>query len=354
MGNLRQLELWFNWERTGDNSGAQCAAVWKEVMLSIDWSDMSCCCDQPITLFRWTVEGVLQISIDGGETYTDAPEQDPRNNSPVYPPVEGASSDEKSCIAATGMSLLIEEQVVGNLTDDMSRYTLGQLIHDWVTTLVETSNPFEALINIATNQIFALLISAVRAALTTEVYHTLTCIFLVNMASDLSFDSVAWEAVRSAILSGITGIAGVFLEHLVFLLGAVGLTNLARSQAATEGDCDDCLDDKRVFVWDELAAESTEIFADEDGIYTAPSGVVASSGHYVCSIFFVEALPVPTHWKCYPITVIDNPTEFGVVQYRCSDYTPDALSSCNAQYTFHSDIAPFSITFTVGDLCGEH
>lgn len=199
-----------------------------------------CCGDEAPILFRWTVVGILEISIDNGTTWTPSPERDPRNYSPQYPPIEGADGSDKKCLAATGMSALIKEQVGDNLTDDMGRYTLGQLLTDWVKTVIETSNPFEALLTIATNQIFALVIASVRAALTTEVYHKLTCIFDCNMGDDASFTNAQWAKVRADILSKISGIAGIFLEHLVFLLGVVGLTNLARSQAATTGDCDDC------------------------------------------------------------------------------------------------------------------
>lgn len=201
---------------------------------------MPCCGGEFEIIFQWTEDGVLQQSSDGGATWEDAPQEDPRNSSTVYPPTPGEPSDDKKCIAAAGMALLVKEGVGDQLTDDMGRYTLGQLISDWVTTIIQSSNPFEALIQIVTNQIFALLISAVRAALTEEVYHTLQCIFYCNIEDDLSFTDEGWAQVRSDILDQIPGIAGVFLEHLVFLLGKVGLTNLARSQAATEGECSEC------------------------------------------------------------------------------------------------------------------
>jgi hypothetical protein len=135
---------------------------------------------------------------------------------------------------------LIKEQVGDQLTDDMGRYTLGQLVHDWITTYIDTSNPFEALITIAANQIFALVISALRTALTDDVYNDLQCIIYCHMGEGISFDDSQWTDVRTQIQSDITGIAGVFLEHLIFLLGKIGLTNLARSQASTEGDCTGC------------------------------------------------------------------------------------------------------------------
>lgn len=200
---------------------------------------MSCCSDEH-TRFRYLEDGTLQKSEDDGETWEDAPNDDPRNNSTIYPPIEGDDGNDKKCTAAEGMIALIEEQIGNNLTDEMTRYTLQQLITDWVNIFIQTSNIFTALITIATNQIFALSIAIVRPALTEEVYEQLKCIFYCHMGDDASFNNEQWEAVRAQILSDITGVAGLFLEHLVYLLGSVGLTNLARSMGAIEGDCSAC------------------------------------------------------------------------------------------------------------------
>jgi len=203
---------------------------------------MSCCGDESPVLYRYDENGNLQKSTDGGITWVDAPENDPRNYSPVFPPISGEDGDDKKCVAATGAVNLIKEQIGDQLTDDMSRYTLAQLITDWVKTMIESSNPFDALLTVITNQIFALVIATLRPALTDTVYDTLKCILYCRISDDASFTDEQWAGVRDDITSQIGGIAGVFLEHLVFLLGKVGLTNLARAAGATEGDCSDCPD----------------------------------------------------------------------------------------------------------------
>lgn len=201
---------------------------------------MSCCGDEIPVQYRYTTDGVLQRSEDGGSTWTDAPEYDPRNYSPQFPPMSGDDGDDKKCLAATGAVALIKEQVGDQLTDDMTRYTLAQLITDWVKTYLETSNPFLTLLTVIANQIFALIIAVLRPALTDAVYATLKCALYCHMGEDASFSIAQWQAVRNDITSQIGGIAGVFLEHLVYLLGAGGLTNLARAGGAASGDCFDC------------------------------------------------------------------------------------------------------------------
>ncbi len=207
----------------------------------LEYRLMNDCCEENIpTQWRYTAEGVLQQSLNGGGTWADAPMYDPRVYSVHFPPIAGADGTDKKCVAATGAALLVKEQVGDQLTDDMARYTLSQLITDWVGTMLQTSNPFEALVQVVANQIFALVIATLRPALTDTVYHLFQCALFCHMAADASFDDAQWAAVRSDITDLIGGIAGVFLEHLVYLLGTQGLTNLARSGAATTGDCSDC------------------------------------------------------------------------------------------------------------------
>jgi len=201
---------------------------------------MGCCGDEIPIQYRYTDDGVLQSSTDGGTTWTDAPNNDPRNYSTEFPPIPGVDGSDKKCAAATGAASLVKEQIGEQLTDDMGRYTLNQLISDWVGTMIDTSNPFEALVTVVANQIFALLISAVRAALTDDVYHQFQCALDCAMADDASFNNAQWTTARSDILSRIPGIAGVFLEHLVYLLGTKGTTNLCRSAPDDTGDCSDC------------------------------------------------------------------------------------------------------------------
>lgn len=202
---------------------------------------MAGCCDDNIPIqYRYTSGGVLQRSLNGGGSWTDAPEYDPRVYSPQFPPLTGDDSDGKKCVAATGAAALIKEQVGDQLTDDMSRYTLSQLIGDWVHTMIDTSNPLQALATVITNQIFALIIATLRPALTDDVYEKLKCAFYANIASDATFNDAQWAQVRSDITSKIGGIAGIFLEHLVYLLGTGGLTNLARAGGASSGDCSGC------------------------------------------------------------------------------------------------------------------
>lgn len=199
------------------------------------------CCDENIPIqYRYSDEGVLQRSVNAGGNWMDAPEFDPRVYSPQFPKPTGDDPDNVKCIAAAGAAALVKAEVGEQLTDDMTRYTLAQVITDWVKTYIASSDPFRALLTLVANQIFALIIAVLRPALTDEVYHTFQCVLFCYMADDISFDLQRWSDVRSAITDQIGGIAGIFLEHLVYLLGTTGLTNLVRAGGAADGDCSDC------------------------------------------------------------------------------------------------------------------
>jgi hypothetical protein len=207
----------------------------------LEFQIMSGCADENIPIqYRYSSAGVLQRSLNGGGTWTDAPLYDPRVNSPVFPPISGADGSDKRCAAAASAAVLIQEQVGDQLTDDMTRYTLAQLITDWTQVYIGTSNPFQALLTVIANQIFALVIATLRPALTSTVYDQLRCIIYCNMSGMASIDGTQWQQIRSDITDQIGGIAGVFLEHLVYLLGNGGMTNLVRSGAVSEATCDDC------------------------------------------------------------------------------------------------------------------
>jgi len=316
---------------------------------------MGCCGDDDL-LFRYDEDGNLESSDDGGATWSPAPQDDIRVNPKVlFPPPVVEEGEDITCQAADSAVVLIKEQIGDQLTDDMSRYTLNQLINDWTANVVGASGPFQALAVIITNQIFALLISAVRAALTSDVYDTLRCIFQSHMDSSAFFDGPAWEAVRSDILSQISGIAGVFLEHLVYLIGNGGLSNLARSGAGSPDAfcCPECtIDDWHVWNLDGVDV-GLEIARGPNWI-TVQSVLHPDFGGSIGQIVITTG---DSAICCSPLSIEENHGETSEVQLRqavCGaaiwpaatgvDFVDD--SSCTLYAFKTTGAAPFQIKFT--------
>lgn len=316
---------------------------------------MTCCGNETPIQYRYTSEGVLQKSTDGGETWEDAPQDDVRNNSTKFPPMEGEDGTDKKCLAATGAAALLKEQVGDQLTDDMGRYTLSQLITDWVKTMIQTSNPFQALLTVVVNQIFALVISALRPALTDGVYSTFKCILYCRMADDASFNDAQWSSVRSDVTSKISGIAGVFLEHLVYLLGKVGLTNLCRAGGATEGDCSAC-GDCTAQVWFINSDHTTFSLQTEDeghpGQYTLPAVLDSSRGVYVWYQFFQDITGASLPWKggnYLSYTSISGFANFGVYDKDTGTTTASRApvsGECWGGFYIEA-LVPFTVTIVI-------
>lgn len=200
------------------------------------------CGDDNITIiFAYDSDGVLTQSTDGGTTYTPVPEKDPRNNSPIFPPPFESEPDR--CKAADSAVDTIIVDVFNQFSEEITRDNLEEVLTDWVTTYIETSNPFTTLVTVVTNLIISIGVDAIIAALDTEAWTHLRCCFEENMLEDISFDTAAWESLRECVLSDIVGTGGIFLEHLLFLAGKAGCTNLirsARGSSEADCDCDDC------------------------------------------------------------------------------------------------------------------
>jgi len=296
---------------------------------------MPCCNDD--VLFRYDEDGNLESSNDGGIVWTPDPRGDIRVYPKVtFPPVTGGLGPDPKCTAADGMVKLLKEQIGDQLTDDMSRYTLSQLIRDWTTTIIGTSNPFEALVTVIANQIFSLVIATLRSAITSGTYDALRCVFYCNMEADGTFTAGEWSTVRSQTLSDISGIAGVFFEHLEYLLGPGGLTNLARSDAgAVDADCSACCPDCSSS-WDVLDGSHGIIVARGTGTIDVQAQVIGGNYYMIistndpalcCLISEVEVLsgvtPALTGWTdCGTTPTFGVPQHTGLFGYGsyCIDY----------------------------------
>lgn len=209
---------------------------------------MACCGDEIPIQFRFDITGDLEASEDGGTTWTPAPERDPRVYSTEFPPPTGDQAD-KCSAADSGVNAIVSE-IFDELAGDMSKATLDQLLRTWVQTYIDTSNPLQALLAVVINLIFGLGITLLIAALTSDVWDAFRCCLYNHMNDDFSFDHDGWLGLRECIGEDISGIAGIFLEHLVFLLGPVGCTNICRAGlGAASPDCDDCIEPSCSTIW---------------------------------------------------------------------------------------------------------
>jgi len=199
---------------------------------------MSGCCGDDGTLHRVTEGGVWQTSTDGGTTWYDDPASDPRNNVNVFPPLEGPDGDDKRCEAATNAMEFFKQNLIDELASGLAYAEIYSTIVGILAVAGVTG--IGIIIAIAAAAIFVAGVLVVQAAFTSEVWHDFKCILYCRISPDASFTADAWNAVKSEITSKFTGVVQVVLFQWTNSLGAIGLTNTARSHFGIGGDCSDC------------------------------------------------------------------------------------------------------------------
>lgn len=208
---------------------------------------MSCFdCGGSTAMYRYNAEGRLEKSTDGGQTWEPADNEDPRFNSPVFPPLPGGVGETTRCLAAANAVVGVEE-LINQWVNDWSAYgNIAQMTAAFVAFIaalgiIGASGGTAAPAVVA---LFAALVSltpaAVSAAMTPSVYDTFRCILYCAAEDDGSWTVEGWEQVKSEISSNLTGAAHEALWNEVNGLGPVGLTNLGRINRAGSADCSDC------------------------------------------------------------------------------------------------------------------
>lgn len=238
-GLTRQLLDWQRWERDPLKRGTEVAQVWRDVWNSIDWTGEDCmgCCPQP-TNRRYNSEGQLEVSYDGGITWSLAPDADDRYSGIVSPPLAGADGDEKRCTGSASAMEFVKQNLIDELSSGSNYADIYAAAVALAAVLGVTG--IGILIATAAAAIFIAGVSAVQAAFTTEVWGDFQCILYCNSEDDASFTEAGWERVKADILSTFTGVVSAVLYNWVNSVGIVGLTNAARSGFATAPDCSSC------------------------------------------------------------------------------------------------------------------
>lgn len=242
---LRTAIYWYNWDRSVGTEGKQAADAWKAA-LNLPEGIQLCCCPDP-TNQRYGADGILEVSYDGGETWEDAPQLDPRFNSPLSPPLSTPPGDGLRCEAA-GNVVGWYRSMADDLIADASVWSGVQGIISAILAIVVLI--ISAPTGFALAPLFlglgAALLQAGQAAfgaaMTEDVYDDLLCIVYCNTPDDGVYTEESWQAIKADILGSgdITGIAATFLHDNINGAGPAGLNNASRSGIGAEGDCDLC------------------------------------------------------------------------------------------------------------------
>jgi len=250
-GLLFELTYWFNWERTGDTSGAQCAAVWKQVYNSIDWSKMSCCCEEQAVIKRINPDtGLPEQSSDGGTTWTPVPGGLQSVIVQPVPPVTSGVAVNK-CDAAANVAGQVDawiDQVTNDFDTAVNLLEFGIAVLEAILVAVltvlsaGTLTPLEAIVlpmlGAALGAAWAAGKAAFEAYWTTDIKHDILCAAYCNIGDDGSFT----DAQFSAFWHEVNGELPPSPAKMLFMgflssVGAPGLNAMAASGLSSDSDC---------------------------------------------------------------------------------------------------------------------
>jgi len=187
---------------------------------------------------RWNADcDCIQITVDGGDTWTNDDGADPRTN-PAYLLPPNTESDVK-CAAAGGMVYYVRS-VVDAAIDGTSAAGIANAILAIGLAFLPIA-PFFALIYAVVDALLVITGAVLDANFTPTVYDQLLCIFYCHVDAGGRLDAGAMEAVLedcSSIIGNFT--VQTVMELLVQLVGFVGFSNTGAKNADPEADCSAC------------------------------------------------------------------------------------------------------------------
>jgi hypothetical protein len=204
-------------------------------------SGSGCCCDDPI--YRFTSEGIREVSHDGGETWEVDP-GDPRVSGNVLPPppwllTPGGHECEGAITGANNMHAMMDEILsTGSVALSSLYETIAAIICVFSAgTACLAAELISAVAVIITN----LTSTYIDSVLTDAVYDQLKCFLFCHIEPDATFTEAGWLSVKSDINEQIANLDARFvLWQMVNAMGAAGMTNLCRLSVTVTGDCDEC------------------------------------------------------------------------------------------------------------------
>lgn len=178
----------------------------------------------------------VQVTTDGGATWTDAPGLDPRSQPGYLAPAR--TSDNPQCDAAANMVNAVR-LFLDSLNDDLTAWGIATALLAFLANLFLPFGLIVSLVVAIADLIFAGELSAWKAAMTDAVYEQLLCILFANIESDGTVTQGDYDAIYEQVGTDLPSTAAGFVQLMLTLTGYVGLSN-AGTTGTEVGDCSSC------------------------------------------------------------------------------------------------------------------
>lgn len=269
LGQLKALGDWWTWERDAAKRGKDAAHVWRAIYEDVDRQlnecgvfDMAnpCGCGHEGRMSRISDTGVYQISDDGGLTWEDAPDLDPRNTSTVFPPLPGGIGDTTRCAAAENAAAQLENFII----DVSNKISAGAAFLTFATAVIAivaiwfSGGALAALVLPFASAAFALGAAGLSAAFDSTAYEAFKCCVATTIDTDGSYSDIS--GLLACVNEDMSGSSRDITVLIVQMMGPVGITNWARTGSGTGDTCEcgDCAATATYVIWQYDAGPDVE------------------------------------------------------------------------------------------------
>lgn len=212
----------------------------------LEYKLMSGCCPDDDKLTRYDDDGDFQVSDDGGVTWEDAPNEDPRNKAPQSPPLPGTASPEKRCAAADNIRDIFT-QYRDNLNDLLTASpTLVAIVAGILAAIAVVTGVSGVAVGLSVliMGLAAGLLSLSEGEILEQIDDTVLeqfkCLVFCRMDEDGRLTYAAWKGLLSDIATTYSDFPELFFYQTVNAMGYIGVNNAGTVGVATAEDCTDC------------------------------------------------------------------------------------------------------------------
>jgi len=255
MGQLTELSKWITWEKTGGTEAAQAARRWFDITECVQ-KEIDCIMTNGCgcggsggignpTNQRYTADGHLEVSYDGGETWENGDAFDPRFNSPVYSPIPGDDGEDKRCIGANSVVAFLQAEKTASSGVLAGAGGLAALVASVAIAVASTGVGIVAAVIIAImggilNVIAGLGQATFDGSFVGTFWDDVLCIVFCNLEEDGTFTEAGWQKTINEIAALSPYPANEWTSYIVKTLGLVGATNASLMRNNGSASCDGC------------------------------------------------------------------------------------------------------------------
>jgi hypothetical protein len=186
---------------------------------------------------RWNSDcDCVQQTPDNGSTWVDSPGQDPRTSTIFQVPAR--TGGDPKCDSATQMRDRVKNMLDAIITSSDILQAINSVVAVIAIFFLDFGIIIEAIWGII-SAVFAIGTTTLNAALTSDVYDALLCIFYCRIGTDGSVTSDQYDSIVSDVNAQFDTVAAFAITQMLASIGFVGLSN-AGALGEVTGDCSAC------------------------------------------------------------------------------------------------------------------